>query len=96
MKRRGNKMRTRLRVRPRLAIKTLFVLSACSTVLIVSISLILNFADTGLSKANTIEIKQENEQIFTHEMSLPSPQIKFNSVAGPNTIFIHSIKYSHE
>ncbi len=96
MKRGGKRMRTRLRVRPRLAIKTLIFLSAGSSALIILITLIVNFADTGYVKAVPIEIRQVDEQIFTNEMSLPHLQIKPYSSAGPNTIFIHGIKHSNE
>ena len=96
MKKGGKKMQTRLRVRPRLAIKKIMIYSVCSAALLLSLTLIFNLLDIRVSKANPCEIMLAEDQEFINDMSLRSPVIKHQKVAGPNTVFIHKIKPSQD
>ena len=95
MKKAGNKMRMRLRVRQKIATKMIMIYSICSAVILIFLTLFFNMADIPKLKANDIEIRQMEEQVFKNDMSLPSPEIKSAKTAGPNTIFIRKIKQSN-
>ena len=96
MKKGGYKMRTRLRVRPKFTIKKIMIYGACSVVLLVSLPFLFNLTNSRISKANTIEIIQAEDQIFISDMSIPSPVIMHQKKSGPNTVFIHKIKISQD
>ena len=95
MKKAGNKMRMRLRVRQKIATKMIMIYSKCSAVILIFLTLFFNMADIPKLKANDIEIRQMEEQVFKNDMSLPSPEIKSAKTARPNTIFIRKIKQSN-
>jgi hypothetical protein len=59
---------------------------------IIGLALFFNFWNPGNVRANQGEIIQVEEQIFTTEMSLPSPEVKFNHAPSSHAILKQQIK----
>ena len=96
MKNKENRLRNRLRSRPRLTYKRVLIISIYGTALLIILTVVFNLAEIKKSKANAVEIIEVDEQQFTTEMSVPAPLIKNQKLAGPNTIFIHNVKKSED
>ena len=85
-------MQTSIRVRQKVKYKKLLLLGFCSILTLISFVIIINLWNTGNVMANQGEIIQVDEQIFTTEMSLPSPDIKFNHVPSSHAVLKQQIK----
>ena len=85
-------MQTTIRVRQKIKYRKLLLFGFCSIFIVSSFVVIINLWNTGNVMANQGEIIQVDEQIFTTEMSLPSPDIKFNQVPSSHAVLKQQIK----
>jgi hypothetical protein len=95
MKSRGRKIRNSVRGRQKQDIKLIVFISTCGVAIIVLFTTLLNFSSVHKAKAQDFEIRQLEEQIFTTEMSIPSPVINGGKKANSNTIFIQQRKQTN-
>src|SRR5690349_1430904 len=94
MRMEGQKFRMRVRTRQKTVLRVA-IIAATGTGLIAFVAfLYFNFTrvKVGVSAERHVQIKQFNEQVFTNEMSLPSPVINELNPQSDKVIFIQRMK----
>ena len=84
--------RTRIRVRQKLAPRFIVIFGAFGAGLLIVLATIFNLAGINHSKADPIDIRQVEDQVFINDMSIPALVINSQKKAGVNTIFIQRNK----
>ena len=89
----GKKIRTNLRARQKIAPKVIAICSVVGVVSLISLVMAFNFTGINNTKADPIDIRQVEDQVFSIDISLPASIINHQKKAQANTIFIQTKKY---
>ena len=88
----GRKIRTNLRARQKIAPKVIAICSVVGVVSLISLVMAFNFTGINNTKADPIDIRQVEDQVFLNDMSFPVLIINHQKKAQANTIFIQTKK----
>ena len=88
----GKKIRTNLSARQKIAPKVIAICGAIGVASLISLVVAFNLTGINNTKADPIDIRQVEDQVFLNDMSLPVSIINHQKKAQANTIFIQTKK----
>ena len=88
MNKRGNKISHRTRQKQKFVMKIFGVTAVFSCIAIIKFTALFSFLGAGNAKANDVDIRQVEQQVFSTEMEIEKPELKSGIRPTKNTIFI--------